>query len=506
MGFKIVNASWSLKTSKYPYIPQALDDAVTEMNNNGTLLIATAGNEGHDVVDNPAYPACYPHENIIAVMSTDRNDEIPYWSNWGLPEVDIAAPGQDIFAANIPSGYRTSSGTSFSAPLVAGACALLWSKYPTMTHLQIKQLILENVDVLPSLSGKCITEGRLNIKKALEAGGNPTGPSANFSANPTNGTVPHFVQFTDTSIDSVDSWSWDFDCDGSVDSTAQNPDYTYDSEGTYSVSLTVDGPLGSDTMTRTGYITVSANVPPTADFTADPLSGEAPLNVQFTDTSFGSVDSWSWDFNLDSIVDSTAQNPNYTYNSVGTYSVSLTVSGPLGSDTITKTGYITVTLPTTPLSPTADFSVNTTSGEAPLTVQFTDTSSGSVTSWSWDFDDDGNVDSAARHPEHTYGSAGTYSVSLTVSGPAGSDTEIKTGLITVSDSTVPGVPNSTGFNIERKKSGGCSLGTAPSTPHDITGQLLPLLSLFGFLFILRLKEIRRRLMMLMLNAKRIRRL
>jgi PKD repeat protein len=86
----------------------------------------------------------------------------------------------------------------------------------------------------------------------------------------------------------------------------------------------------------------SAPVPPTANFTGNPTSGFTPLAVQLTDISTGSPTSWSWDFG-DGIGTSTAQNPSYTYNNPGTYTVSLTATNQYGSDTETKVDYITAT-------------------------------------------------------------------------------------------------------------------------------------------------------------------
>jgi PGF-pre-PGF domain-containing protein len=95
-------------------------------------------------------------------------------------------------------------------------------------------------------------------------------------------------------------------------------------------------------MTRTGYITVNT-APPVAAFTAGPLSGTAPLAVTFIDLSTGSPDSWSWDFGDGET--STSQNPSHVYGNAGNYSVSLTAANPGGSDTMTRSGYITVSAP-----------------------------------------------------------------------------------------------------------------------------------------------------------------
>jgi PKD repeat protein/nitrous oxidase accessory protein NosD len=85
-----------------------------------------------------------------------------------------------------------------------------------------------------------------------------------------------------------------------------------------------------------------------ANFTANPTSGVEPLTVSFLDTSTGPVDSWQWDFDNDSVIDSTEQNPTHTYTAPGTYTVSLTISGPLGPDIQTKINYITVDIDNPP--------------------------------------------------------------------------------------------------------------------------------------------------------------
>jgi PKD repeat protein len=168
---------------------------------------------------------------------------------------------------------------------------------------------------------------------------------------------------------------------------------------------------------------------PVADFSASPTSGEAPLNVSFTDSSTGNPTSWSWDFGDGTT--STAQSPSHTYTTAGTYTVKLSASNGSGSDTKTRADYITVDPSSTPpTAPTADFSASPTSGTAPLTVAFSDSSMGNPTGWSWDFGDGSS--STEQSPSHTYTAAGTYSVSLTASNDVGSDTKTQTDYITVS--------------------------------------------------------------------------
>ncbi len=172
--------------------------------------------------------------------------------------------------------------------------------------------------------------------------------------------------------------------------------------------------------------------PPVTAFTASPTAGLAPLTVQFTDTSTGSPTAWAWTFGDGGT--STAQNPQHTYAAPGLYTVTLTATNEYGSDYELKTDYITVYGPVT-----AQFTATPTAGIAPLTVQFTDLSTGGPTSWLWTFGD-GNT-STSQNPQHTYTTAGTHTVTLTASHPYDSDTETKTAYITVAVlQPFPGLP------------------------------------------------------------------
>ena len=244
-------------------------------------------------------------------------------------------------------------------------------------------------------------------------------PVADFSASATTGILPFQVIFTDKSNGAITSWAWDFDNDGVTDSTKQNPSFTYNSSGNYTVKLTLSGPKGTDTEIKTDYITVYEST--YADFSVNVSSGVFPLSVSFSDASVGEVNSWAWDFNNDSVTDSTIQNPQYTYNSEGVYTVSLSVSGPGGTDSETKTNLISVSNPVV-----ANFSANVTRGDAPLSVTFTDESSGGINVWQWDFDNDGEVDYSGENPPPiSLVDPGYYSVRLFVSGASGNDEEIK---------------------------------------------------------------------------------
>ena len=168
---------------------------------------------------------------------------------------------------------------------------------------------------------------------------NNPAPEARFAATPTTGYVPFGVQFIDRSTGQINSWKWDFDNDGIVDSTVRNPWYTYKDVGNYTVSLAVSGPDGSDTEVKIAFIEVNPR-PGLANFIAEPTYGDGATTVQFTDMSTGNITSWAWDFESDGIVDSTEQNPTHAYTEKRRYSVTLTVTTAETTDRLTKPDYI----------------------------------------------------------------------------------------------------------------------------------------------------------------------
>jgi len=252
----------------------------------------------------------------------------------------------------------------------------------------------------------------------------PVPPVANFAASPISGKAPLNVKFTDKSSGSPTSWKWDFG-DG-TSSTLKNSAHTYNKAGKYTVRLTVKSAAGTNTKTIKDYITVKTTpVKPVAAFSATPTSGYAPLKVQFTDKSTGSPTSWKWSFGDGKT--STSKSSAYTYSKAGKYTVSLTVKNAAGSSTKTITNYITVKI--APVKPVAAFSGSPTSGKAPLTIKFTDKSTGSPTSWKWSFGD--KTYSTDKNPAHKYSKVGKYTVSLTVKNAAGSSTKTVSSYVIV---------------------------------------------------------------------------
>ncbi|OEU43941.1 hypothetical protein BGV40_01405 [Methanosarcina sp. Ant1] len=160
---------------------------------------------------------------------------------------------------------------------------------------------------------------------------------------------------------------------------------------------------------------------PVAAFAAKQTTGKAPFNVSFTDKSTGTIFMWNWDFGDGN--NSNEQNPTHAYAAAGKYNVTLEVMG-MGSNAITKVISVVVSKPAVAAkTPCAAFSTSI-SGK---TVKFTDKSTGSPTSWSWNFGDKST--STVKNPTHKYSKAGKYKVILTAKNAKGSNQ--KTSYVTV---------------------------------------------------------------------------
>ncbi len=416
-GAKIASCSWGSSNSG------GIGAAATYFLNSGGIICVAAGNDGAET--SPDY--LNGRGDCISVAATNESDNGASFTTYGT-WVDICAPGNNIYSTyhdhTDPNTtyWAAMSGTSMATPMVAGVCALIWSHNPSWTATQVKNQLYSSADNIDAyLSSKYIGKmgaGRINAYNAVNTGP-PPAPVADFSGSPTSGTEPLTVNFTDLSTGSITGWDWAFGDGGT--SSVQNPSHQYTSPGTYTVSLTVTGPGGSDDEIKTNYIAVNPCVLPTAGFVGSPTSGEVPLTVNFTNQSTGAT-SYSWNFGDGG--NSTAANPNHTYTSAGAYTVTLTATNSCGNDVFTRTNYITVTC----TAPVAGFVGSPTSGDYPLNVSFTDQSTG-ATSWSWTFGDGGT--STQQNPSHNYTSPGAYSVALTVTNSCGNDTETKTDYITV---------------------------------------------------------------------------
>ena len=248
-------------------------------------------------------------------------------------------------------------------------------------------------------------------------------PIASFTADAYSGTNPTTVHFTDTSTGSPEYWSWKID--GTEFSTAQSPSHTFSADGSYIVSLTVTKGAYVSEASRT-IVIGSTNLPPTIlTIGATATIGTVPLAIDFSVTASGSPTSWLWNFGDGHTA--TAQNPSHTYTSPNRYTVMLTATNAYGSTAATLE--IVAQAPTINIvPPVASFTADVFSGTSPTTINFKDTSTGSPTGWSWRI---GGVEfSTSQNPSHTFSSAGTFVVSLTVTKNAFTSTTTHAVVIT----------------------------------------------------------------------------
>lgn len=183
MGARVINASFSYPSECAPQMPSLAErDAIERAMQSGTLFIAAAGNQSCDNDVYASYPAGHDLPNVLSVSSGTAGDTLSWYSNYGAEAVHVAAPGDGILSTVPGAGYAYKSGTSMSVPHVTGLAALLFSHYPGLDHLKVKETLLGSVDKVVSLEGLSLSDGRLNARSALSAGWplpySPVKPSA----------------------------------------------------------------------------------------------------------------------------------------------------------------------------------------------------------------------------------------------------------------------------------------------------------------------------------------
>ena len=178
-NIRVTNNSWgALRGSGPPAAP--LQNAIDAAGNAGIVNVFAAGNNGVNIDVTPHDPASFTSPSIVAVAASDQADARAGFSNYGSVAVDLAAPGTGIISTWTGTSYASSSGTSMSAPHVAGAAALLLAHQPSWTVAQVKSALLTSVDPLAQWSNLVATGGRLNVFQVLNGalGGGPVNVAA----------------------------------------------------------------------------------------------------------------------------------------------------------------------------------------------------------------------------------------------------------------------------------------------------------------------------------------
>lgn len=247
-------------------------------------------------------------------------------------------------------------------------------------------------------------------------------PVAVIEADPQSGDAPLEVQFdgTNSTDDQNDIVSYEWDFGNGDTATGPNPLYTFENAGIFTVTLTVTDGDGLSGTATVDIESIQENMPPVAVANANPVSGEVPLTVTFdssqsTDDN-NDIEAYFWDFKDGST--SNEANPIKTFTEAGVYEVELRVTDGAG---LIDTDTITITVGVANEAPVAVATSDVTSGEAPLTVQFTGSNSTDdvdVVGYSWTFGD-GSAPSTDADPVHTYTGVGTFTATLTVTDGGG---------------------------------------------------------------------------------------
>lgn len=252
-GADIINCSWSS-----PQFSQTAQNVINFAVSKGSIIVAAASNDG---VEQIRYPAAY--DGVIAVASTDINDNKSSFSNYGT-WVDVSAPGSRIRSTIATGSYSTFDGTSMATPMVAGLLGLMKSHNPYLTNAQLEQCLLdsaERIDALnQSYAGK-IGKGRIDAEKSLRCVGAflnaaPKVQIQSASSVACPNTVVSF--YGNSTKGSAEKYTWYFPGGNPATDTAKNPIVTYTNVGDYDVALVVTNANGTDSINIDDYISVAA--------------------------------------------------------------------------------------------------------------------------------------------------------------------------------------------------------------------------------------------------------
>ena len=208
-NIKLLNFSGGFYESGIGQYQEELKNAIQAYNG---LIVVAAGNSNYNIVaengsGTKLYPQSFNLDNILVVGATDSNDNKSDFSNYGQTTVDLFAPGNSIYttysyhnSGTVYNTYGSFSGTSLAAPFVTGVAALLLSMEPNLSAAQLKSRIMQSVDKIPALSNLCVSGGRLNAKKAVEAHGHniATCTYTNLGFRAGHSVSCDFCNYTDT--------------------------------------------------------------------------------------------------------------------------------------------------------------------------------------------------------------------------------------------------------------------------------------------------------------------
>ncbi|MCA9779987.1 MAG: S8 family serine peptidase [Candidatus Eremiobacteraeota bacterium] len=174
MGADITSNSWGGGQRS-----EAIYDA---FRTNDALHVIAAGNSNYDNDKRDNFPSNYDLDNIVAVAATTHTDERASFSQWGAKNVDVAAPGKDIYSTVPGNKYASYSGTSMATPHVSGGAGLIMSEYPEASNAEVKARLIHGSDRVSSLNDISVSDGRVNFASSLENDSVAPGAPNDFKA------------------------------------------------------------------------------------------------------------------------------------------------------------------------------------------------------------------------------------------------------------------------------------------------------------------------------------
>lgn len=189
VNIRVANCSWGGQN-----LSPALGEMFATAEYAGILMVCAAGNFNQDSDVSPLFPAAFTNAGIVSVLASDQYDGKATFSNYGVIASDLFAPGTDILSTTLGTDYTGRNGTSFAAPQVSGAAAMLFGLNPALTPLQVKTILLHpsTFDRL-SFQQSSTGGGRLNLRKLWGSPMVTNPPPANIP--PTLKLVPSASQF-----------------------------------------------------------------------------------------------------------------------------------------------------------------------------------------------------------------------------------------------------------------------------------------------------------------------
>jgi subtilisin family serine protease len=411
-------ANMSIGAGVNATVNQAVQNSIAA----GITYTVSAGNNATDACMQS--PASAP--DALTIGATDAGDAFAGFSNFGTC-VDLLAPGVNITSWWTGSGSSTLSGTSMSAPHVAGAAALYLQVNPTATPAQVRAALIGNATSGLVTGVPAGTPNLLLYTGFIQA---PTAPVANFTSSCAS-VACTFDAGSTTSSWGTPSYAWTFGDASSGSGMA--PTHTYAAPGAYTVTLTVTDPNGTSSKTANVVI----NRAPTAAI-ASPASAASFVqgtSVTFTGTGTDPEDgalsgaSLVWSSSRDGVI-GTGASLTTAALSVGSHAITLTAKDAQGA-TATATVAITVTAnqsPTAAIATPANNSVSLAGSSVTLSGTGTDAEDGALSGASlvWTSSIDGQLGTGASVALSTL-SAGSHTITLTAKDSRGA-----TGIATVS--------------------------------------------------------------------------